>query len=106
MMASVNEWSKVLSPRERQIAVLVGRGMSNKDVARELGLRVGTVKIHAHNIFQKIGVRSRYDLIAQHGTRARAVPSIVSDAKSRPSSRSRHSNRKAALRRPLQIPVR
>jgi DNA-binding NarL/FixJ family response regulator len=60
----VNDGSKVLSPREHQIAVLVGRGLSNKDVARELGLSLSTVRMHVHNIFQKLGERSRYGLIA------------------------------------------
>lgn len=59
------EWARVLSPRERQIAVLVARGLSNKEVARELGLTDGTVKINLHTIFQKLGAKSRYSLIAQ-----------------------------------------
>jgi len=57
------EWSKVLTPRERQVAFLVARGLSNKDVARELGLSEGTVKIHLHNIFQKLGAKNRYGLV-------------------------------------------
>ena len=57
------EWSKVLTPRERQVAFLVTRGLSNKDVARELGLSEGTVKIHLHNIFQKLGAKNRYGLV-------------------------------------------
>ncbi len=57
------EWSKVLTPRERQVAFLVTRGLSNKDVARELGLSEGTVKIHLHNIFRKLGAKNRYGLI-------------------------------------------
>jgi two-component system nitrate/nitrite response regulator NarL len=65
MLASVNEWSKVLSPRERGVALLIAGGLSNKDIARELGLRLGTVKIHVHNIFRKLGVTNRYGLIAR-----------------------------------------
>jgi two-component system nitrate/nitrite response regulator NarP len=57
------EWSRVLTPRERQVAFLVTRGLSNKDVARELGLTEGTVKIHVHNIFRKLGAKNRYGLI-------------------------------------------
>ena len=60
-----DEWSKVLSPREREVALLVARGLTNKEVARELGLCDGTVKIHLHNIFQKLGAKSRYNLIVQ-----------------------------------------
>ena len=93
MLASVNEWSKLLSPRERAVALLIAGGLSNKEVAHELGLRLGTVKIHVHNIFQKLGVRNRQSLIIHLGTRARAAPSIVDDAKSRTSSRSRAKNR-------------
>ena len=65
-----DEWSKVLTPRERQIAVLVARGLSNKEVARELGLSDGTVKICLHTIFQKLGAKSRYNLIVQSAAHA------------------------------------
>jgi DNA-binding NarL/FixJ family response regulator len=58
-----DEWSKVLSPREREVALLVARGLTNKEVARELGLCDGTVKIHLHSIFQKLGAKSRCNLI-------------------------------------------
>jgi DNA-binding CsgD family transcriptional regulator len=60
------EWSRVLTARERQVAFLVIRGLSNKRVARELGLSEGTVKIHLHNIFRKLGAKNRYGLIV-HG---------------------------------------
>jgi len=63
-----DKWSKVLSPREREVALLVARGLTNKEVARELGLCDGTVKIHLHNIFQKLGAKSRYNLIVQRAT--------------------------------------
>ena len=62
--ALADEWSKVLSPREREVVVLVARGWSNKRVARQLGLRVGTVKIHLHNIYRKLGVDGRSTLMA------------------------------------------
>ncbi len=64
-----DEWSQVLSPRERQIAILVARGLSNKEVARELGLSDGTVKGHLHVIFRKLGAKSRYNVIV-HGRTA------------------------------------
>ena len=63
-----DEWSKVLSPREREVALLVARGLTNKEVARELGLCDGTVKIHLHSIFQKLGAKNRYNLIVQRAT--------------------------------------
>jgi DNA-binding CsgD family transcriptional regulator len=63
-MSASENWSKLLSSREQEIALLVGRGLSNKDVARELGLSPGTVKVHVHNIFKKLGERSRHRIIA------------------------------------------
>jgi DNA-binding NarL/FixJ family response regulator len=57
-----------LTPREHQVALLVARGLSNKEVARALGLSHGTVKTHVHNIFQKVGARNRYGLIIQMGS--------------------------------------
>jgi two-component system, NarL family, nitrate/nitrite response regulator NarL len=68
MSALVNEWSKILSPREVQIALLISRGLSNKDIARELGLSLGTIKIHVHNIFRKLGEKSRHRIIVRYGT--------------------------------------
>ena len=52
-----------LSDRERAIAALVQRGLRNKEVAAELGLTEGTVKVHLHKIFHKLDVRSRTELI-------------------------------------------
>lgn len=52
-----------LSPRERGIAALVQRGLRNKEIADELGLTEGTVKVHLHKIFEKLDLRSRTDLI-------------------------------------------
>jgi DNA-binding CsgD family transcriptional regulator len=52
-----------LTAREHEVARLVARGLTNKEVARELGLTVGTVKLHVHNILQKLGERNRYALL-------------------------------------------
>jgi len=52
-----------LTNRERQIAALVCSGLSNKMIAHRLTLSEGTVKTHVHGIFQKLGVRSRCELI-------------------------------------------
>jgi DNA-binding NarL/FixJ family response regulator len=51
-----------LTPREQQVLELVEQGMKNKEIARELGIRPGTVKIHLKHIFEKTGVRGRYGL--------------------------------------------
>ncbi len=52
-----------LTAREREIAQLATRGLANKAIARELCLCEGTVKLHFHHIFQKIGVRNRTALM-------------------------------------------
>jgi len=51
-----------LTAREQQVLELVEQGMKNKEIARELGIRPGTVKIHLKHIFEKTGVRGRYGL--------------------------------------------
>jgi DNA-binding NarL/FixJ family response regulator len=61
-------WWKNLSPREGEVALLVGRGLSNKAVAHALGISDGTVKIHMHSIFQKLGTKSRYSLVILAGS--------------------------------------
>jgi two-component system nitrate/nitrite response regulator NarL len=52
-----------LTIREREIAQLATRGLANKAIARELSLCEGTVKLHFHHIFQKLGVRNRTALM-------------------------------------------
>jgi DNA-binding NarL/FixJ family response regulator len=51
-----------LSERERQIAMLVARGMKNKDIATELHISENTVKRHLQSIFSKTGTRDRLEL--------------------------------------------
>jgi DNA-binding NarL/FixJ family response regulator len=51
-----------LTARELQIVELVERGMTNRDIGRELGISTGTVKVHLKHIFEKTGVRGRYGL--------------------------------------------
>jgi DNA-binding NarL/FixJ family response regulator len=48
-----------LSPREAGIAQLIGRGLSNSEIAAELFLSVATVKTHVGQIFTKLGMNSR-----------------------------------------------
>lgn len=51
-----------LTAREQQVLELVEQGFKNKEIAVELGIRPGTVKIHLKHIFEKTGVRGRYGL--------------------------------------------
>src|SRR5262249_16032232 len=53
-----------LTYRERQITLMVAEGLSNKEIGRRLELSEGTVKIHLHNIYKKIGVNNRTALTA------------------------------------------
>ena len=53
----------VLTRREAEVATLVAQGLPNKVVAGQLGLREGTVKIHLHNIYTKLGVSNRTALL-------------------------------------------
>lgn len=62
--ARVSELDNALTPREREIVTLVAEGQSNKEIARQLGLTDGTVKIHLHNIYRKLEVGNRTSLTA------------------------------------------
>jgi len=52
-------WLEKLTNRERDVLKAVARGLSNKEVGRELGLAEVTIKLHLSGIFRKIGARSR-----------------------------------------------
>lgn len=52
-----------LTGREAQVAELVSRGLSNKEIARELDLSESTVKHHVHSVLGKVGVPSRFQLV-------------------------------------------
>ena len=54
----INEANQ-LSEREREILRLVATGLSNQQIANQLGISVNTVKVHLRNVFSKIGVASR-----------------------------------------------
>lgn len=54
------EWG--ISPREREVMTLMLEGNDNKSIARALGISTNTVKVHASNVFRKLGVQSRFEL--------------------------------------------
>jgi len=54
---------KLLTPREEQVVALVADGLSNRDVAKELGLTEHTVKKYLFRIFDKLGISSRVELV-------------------------------------------
>ncbi len=51
-----------LTPREQQVAALVSKGMKNREIGEALGIATGTVKIHLMHIFEKTGIRDRFEL--------------------------------------------
>jgi two-component system nitrate/nitrite response regulator NarL len=48
-----------LTTRERQIVLVLSDGVSNREIGRRLRLAEGTVKVHLHNIYQKLGISNR-----------------------------------------------
>ena len=65
----------LLTPREREIARLIGAGATNRDIARRLLVSEGTVKAHLTAIFRKLGFSDRLQLgvfLAKPGLKARS----------------------------------
>ena len=58
----VKNGERALTVRERQVVSLVGQGLSNKEIARVLGLADGTIKVHLHHIKTKLDVNNRTKL--------------------------------------------
>ena len=54
-----------LSEREMEVLALLASGRSNKEVARELFVAVGTVKTHTNNIYRKLGTKNRAEALAR-----------------------------------------
>jgi two-component system nitrate/nitrite response regulator NarP len=51
-----------LAPRERQLIRFVRQGLRNREIAQELGVTEGTVKVYLHAVFEKLRVSSRTEL--------------------------------------------
>lgn len=52
-----------LSGREVEMAVMIGRGLTNKEIAEQLYISPATVRTHIYNLYQKVGAGSRIELI-------------------------------------------
>ncbi len=61
--AATREAGKTLTPREIEIVRMVAQGLRNRVVAERLSISEGTVKIHLHNIYEKLGVDGRLELV-------------------------------------------
>jgi RNA polymerase sigma factor (sigma-70 family) len=51
-----------ITNRERDIIRLVSEGLTNKEIAQQLGIATETAKSHVHRIMEKLGVRRRIEL--------------------------------------------
>lgn len=71
------ERNEVLTPREKEITVLLAEGMSNRDIAMRLSLSERTVKNHIQHILKKLNLKSRVHAAVyavEHGWINRTVP--------------------------------
>jgi DNA-binding NarL/FixJ family response regulator len=48
-----------LTTRERQIVLVLSEGVSNREIGRRLSVAEGTVKVHLHRIYRKLGIANR-----------------------------------------------
>jgi DNA-binding NarL/FixJ family response regulator len=60
-----------LTPREYEITALASAALSNKEIARRLGVTEGTVKVHLHNIYRKANVPNRTALTLRYHSNLR-----------------------------------
>ena len=63
--AAVEELSEPLTARESQVLSLLGGGLSNKMIARELHISEHTVKFHISSLYSKLGVSNRAEAVSQ-----------------------------------------
>jgi DNA-binding NarL/FixJ family response regulator len=66
--ARAEVWANVaLSPREREVAQCVAAGARNKEIAWQLGISEGTVKLHLFHAYRKLRVSNRVELVLALG---------------------------------------
>jgi DNA-binding NarL/FixJ family response regulator len=67
---------ETLTAREREVAALIARGLSNRQIAQQLVIADGTVNIHVSSILSKLGCSSRTQvaalILSDHGGESRA----------------------------------
>ncbi len=61
--AASRDASQPLTPREIEIVHMVAQGLRNRAIAERLSISEGTVKVHLHNIYEKLGVDGRLELV-------------------------------------------
>lgn len=71
--------SDALTQREREIARLVGEGLSNKQIGTTLGIQSATVKNHVHSVLGKLKMRRRIEIVAFSRGQALHSPDRISE---------------------------
>jgi DNA-binding NarL/FixJ family response regulator len=66
------EASTLLTPREAQVLDAIADGLTNKAIARRLGISLHTVKFHVESVFRKLGASTRTEAVAKATERRRA----------------------------------
>jgi two-component system nitrate/nitrite response regulator NarL len=61
--STATDTAAMLTRREIEMVRLVGQGLRNKMIAERLSISEGTVKVHLHNIYEKLGVDGRLELV-------------------------------------------
>jgi len=64
-----------LTIRERQIVFVLSEGTTNKEIGQRLRLTEGTVKVHLHHIYRKLGIANRTTLAVMARSRGKRIPS-------------------------------
>jgi len=59
----LDETSKPLTPKQLEVARLASRGLRNERIASDLAITVGTVKLHLHQVYKKLGINTRVELV-------------------------------------------
>ena len=62
-----------LTIRERQIMLAVSEGATNREIGRRLRLAEGTVKVHLHHIYRKLGIPNRTALAVLAHTKTKTL---------------------------------
>ena len=81
-----NQWLFVrrsfrMSPRELDVAKLVCSGLSNEDIASRLGIKIATVKTHLRNVYRRIRVQRKLDMLLTFLDQSAKYNSPASDIK-------------------------
>lgn len=67
--AAAREADELLTPREVEVLGAIGEGLTNKAIARRLGISLHTVKFHIESLFRKLGARTRTEALAKASER-------------------------------------